>query len=72
MQFFFLFKPLHFLFVKVDVNLFVIINILFVWFVCFLVECSTLVNVRQAWNSYNHNSKTLLIKKSHRYLFICA
>lgn len=32
-----LFQPLHFLFVKVDVNLFVIINIFFsfVWFVCF-------------------------------------
>lgn len=63
MQFFsVLFQPLHLLFVKVDVNLFVIINILFVWFVCFLVECSTLVNVRQAWNSYNHNRKHCLLR----------
>lgn len=30
------FQPLHFLFVKVDVTLLVIINILFVWFVWFL------------------------------------
>lgn len=33
-----LYQPLHFLFVKVDVNLFVIINILFVWFVFFFLR----------------------------------
>lgn len=37
----------------------------------FLMDRSILVIVRQDWNSYNHNRKTLLNKKSH-FLFICA
>lgn len=68
-------NSLHFLFVKVDIDLFVIINILFfVWFlyVC-LVECSTQwrMLVKPGF-SYNHNRKHCFIKKSHCVLFICA
>lgn len=49
--------PFTFLFVRVDIDLFVIINILFVWFVCLFGRMQHSVNVSQARISYNHNWK---------------